>query len=174
MMRGAAGFGPDPRRAINRDMEMPDARRHIERLRAEPEMGPLSEALTDEAQPRDAGMGGFRHRSLHVELEDGFRAAGTLLGQPPPAGIAHTRRAIAHRSVPDEIDIVRSPSVGQWCWKSSRKARADRNGSLAAFLKPELTPAERTVAQVEGWILGVPGLIPERDWAREGTSRTLH
>ena len=25
-------------------------------------------------------------------------------------------------------------------------------------LKPELTPPERTVAQVEGWILGVPGL----------------
>jgi hypothetical protein len=32
-------------------------------------------------------------------------AAGPLLGQPPPAGVAHTRRAIAHRSLPDEIDI---------------------------------------------------------------------
>ena len=32
--RPAAGFGPDPRRAINRDMEMPDAGRHIERIRA--------------------------------------------------------------------------------------------------------------------------------------------
>ncbi len=53
-------------------------------------------------------------------------------------------------------------------------SRADRNGSLAAFLKPDLTPPERAVAQVEGWILGVPGLIPERDWDREGTSRTLH
>ena len=53
-------------------------------------------------------------------------------------------------------------------------SRGDRNGSLAAFLKPELMPPERTVAQVEGWILGVPGLIPERDWALEGTSRTLH
>ncbi len=38
-------------------------------------------------------------------------------------------------------------------------SRADRNGSLAAFLKPDLTPPERAVAQVEGWILGVPGLI---------------
>ena len=37
-------------------------------------------------------------------------------------------------------------------------SRADRDGSLAAFLKPNLTPPERTVAQVEGWILGVPGL----------------
>ena len=36
-------------------------------------------------------------------------------------------------------------------------SRADRNGSLAGFLEPELTPPERTVAQMEGWILGVPG-----------------
>jgi hypothetical protein len=30
---------------------------------------------------------------------------------------------------------------------------------LAAFLMPDLSPPERTLAQVEGWILGVPGLI---------------
>ena len=40
-------------------------------------------------------------------------------------------------------------------WLSS----ADRDGRLAAFLNPNLSPAERTLAQVEGWILGVPGLI---------------
>ena len=34
-------------------------------------------------------------------------------------------------------------------------SRADRDGSLAAFLKPDLTPPERTQARVEGWILGV-------------------
>ena len=34
-------------------------------------------------------------------------------------------------------------------------SRADRNGGLAAFLIPDLTPPERAVAQVEGWILGV-------------------
>jgi len=39
-------------------------------------------------------------------------------------------------------------------------SRADRNSSLAAFLKPDLTPPERTLAQVEGWILGVPGSVP--------------
>jgi hypothetical protein len=33
-------------------------------------------------------------------------------------------------------------------------SRADRDGRLAAFLKPALTPPERAVAQVEGWILG--------------------
>ena len=41
-------------------------------------------------------------------------------------------------------------------------AGADRDGRLAAFLKPDLTPHERTVAQVEGWILGVAGLT--HDW----------
>jgi hypothetical protein len=34
-------------------------------------------------------------------------------------------------------------------------SRADQGGSLAGFFKPNLTPPERTVAQVEGWILGV-------------------
>jgi len=40
-------------------------------------------------------------------------------------------------------------------------SRAERDGSLAGFLNPDLTPPERTVARVEGWILGVPGLIRE-------------
>lgn len=33
--------------------------------------------------------------------------------------------------------------------------QADLDGRLAGFLDPSLSPAERTVAQVEGWILGV-------------------
>lgn len=33
--------------------------------------------------------------------------------------------------------------------------RADLDGSLAEFFEPNLTPAERQVAQVEGWILGL-------------------
>ncbi len=41
-------------------------------------------------------------------------------------------------------------------------SRADRTGSLAAVLKPDLTAPERAMAQVEGWILGVPGLIRDR------------
>ncbi len=36
-------------------------------------------------------------------------------------------------------------------------ARADHDGTLAGFLKPELSLIERTIAEVEGWILGVPG-----------------
>lgn len=34
--------------------------------------------------------------------------------------------------------------------------RADLDGSLAACFHPALAPAERAVAEIEGWILGVP------------------
>jgi hypothetical protein len=37
----------------------------------------------------------------------------------------------------------------------SQPRRADQDGRLAAFFKSNLTPSERAVAQVEGWILGV-------------------
>lgn len=33
--------------------------------------------------------------------------------------------------------------------------RADRTGSLGTFFNPPLTPEEREVATIEGWILGV-------------------
>jgi hypothetical protein len=32
---------------------------------------------------------------------------------------------------------------------------ADRNGSLGSYFNPQLTPEEREVADIEGWILGV-------------------
>ena len=47
-------------------------------------------------------------------------------------------------------------------------SRADRDSRLTAFLKPDLSPPERTLAQVEGWILGVPGLIRESGLDRVG------
>jgi hypothetical protein len=40
-------------------------------------------------------------------------------------------------------------SVAEWM------RRADLDGSLANFFKPYLSPPEQTVAQVEGWILGI-------------------
>ena len=76
-------------------------------------MHAVAQPLADEAQPGNAGMGGFRHRSLHVEMKDGFRAAGPLVGQAPPAGIAHARRAIPGDAIAHEIDmdviLVRRP-----------------------------------------------------------------
>ena len=47
---------------------------------------------------------------------------------------------------PDQHDAY---SAAEWM------CRADLDGRLAEFLEPSLTPAERTVAQVEGWILGI-------------------
>ncbi|MBI5121953.1 MAG: hypothetical protein HZA67_13205 [Rhodospirillales bacterium] len=47
---------------------------------------------------------------------------------------------------PDQHDAY---SVAAWL------SQADRNGTLADFFNPALTPPERAVAGVEGWILGV-------------------
>jgi hypothetical protein len=80
-------------------------------------------------------------------------------GWSPPAGrstIAEVYPALWSRSFAAEgrtQDQHDAFSIAAWL------SRADRDGSLAAFLKPDLHPAELTVAQVEGWILGVPGLI---------------
>jgi hypothetical protein len=38
-------------------------------------------------------------------------------------------------------------------------SRADRDGNLAALIKPQLSAAEQEAAKVEGWILGVPGAV---------------
>ena len=70
-----------------------------------PEMDAGPEPLADIAQPGDAGMRGFRHRPLYVELKDRFRAARAFLSQPPPAGIAHPRRTITHRALTYEINV---------------------------------------------------------------------
>lgn len=50
------------------------------------------------------------------------------------------------RRTPDQHDAY---VVAEWL------RRADSDGSLADFLAPSLTPSERTVAGVEGWILGI-------------------
>jgi hypothetical protein len=51
--------------------------------------------------------------------------------------------------------LLNNPYFSIAAWLS----RTDRDGMLAAFLNPDLSPPERTLAQVEGWILGVPGTI---------------
>jgi hypothetical protein len=71
---------------------------------------------------------------------------------PRRSAIAEVYPALWNRSYAREertSDQHDAYSVAAWL------SRADRDGSLSAFLKPSLTPAERTVAMVEGWILGV-------------------
>jgi hypothetical protein len=47
---------------------------------------------------------------------------------------------------PDQQDAL---ATAEWL------RRADENGNLARFLKPELEPHDRKIAEIEGWILGV-------------------
>lgn len=48
---------------------------------------------------------------------------------------------------PDQHDAY---TISEWMRK------ADREGHLKKWFEPDLNPAERTVARVEGWILGIP------------------
>jgi hypothetical protein len=72
-----------------------------------------------------------------------------------PAGrsvIAEVYPALWNRTfAPEERTADQHDAYCVAAWLS----RADKDGSLTAFLKPSLTPAERAKAQVEGWILGV-------------------
>jgi hypothetical protein len=70
-----------------------------------PEMHMIAQTLVDEAQPRNSGMGRFRYRSLHVEMKNGFRAAGAYLGQPASASLAHARLTISGNPITNEVDI---------------------------------------------------------------------
>ena len=51
---------------------------------------------------------------------------------------------------PDQQDAY---AVAAWM------RHADHNGSLAEYLNPNLEPADREEAQIEGWILGVAGFV---------------
>ena len=75
-------------------------------------MNPLPKPLTNEAQPGNTGMGGFRHGSLHVEVKDGFRAARVFFGQTPPAGVPMRAALLPirfiHRRLPFFLAVPRS------------------------------------------------------------------
>jgi len=60
-----------------------------------------------------------------------------------------------------------------WCI-ATWLAQADRDGRLAAYLAPELIPAERKVAALEGWILGVPGQMQLAAQREQGARRIIH
>ena len=77
-------------------------------------MGFGAETLPNEAQPRDTGVCGFSDRPLHIKMEYRFRTASTFFGEPPPAGVAPTRCAIACRAITNEINVnifIRRPMV---------------------------------------------------------------
>jgi hypothetical protein len=74
--------------------------------------------------------------------------------QPGRSAIAEVYPALWSRDFDREArtdDQHDAYSIAAWL------SHADQDGNLPAYLKPNLIANERTVAQVEGWILGVPG-----------------
>jgi hypothetical protein len=114
---------------------------------------------------RRAGIGGEIHpcgdslAALHAPSPRRARAFWPFDGWDIPPGrsaIAEVYPALWSRGFANEGrtgDQHDAFSIAAWL------SRADRDGSLAALLDPDLSPPERALAQVEGWILGVPGLI---------------
>ena len=76
-------------------------------------------------------------------------------GWKPPAGtavIAEVYPALWNRAIPTEGRNAHQHdaySVALWM------QQADSAGTLSRALEPKLQPAERTIAQIEGWILGL-------------------
>lgn len=67
--------------------------------------------------------------------------------------VAEVYPSLWSRSFPSDgrtTDQHDAYSVAAWM------RNTDRDGRLAEFFHPNLTPEERTQAQIEGWILGVP------------------
>ena len=77
------------------------------------------------------------HRPLAISADGSLLAVGA-----PAQGGSFTREG----REPDQHDAY---SAASWM------RRADLDGSLVGFLNPCLAPAERVVARIEGWILGV-------------------
>ena len=68
-------------------------------------MHALAQSLADEPQPRNSGMGGFRHRSLHVEMKHRFCTAGAFLCQARPAAIASANGAITAHALTERFRL---------------------------------------------------------------------
>lgn len=71
---------------------------------------------------------------------------------PGRSAIVEVYPSLWNNSLPREDrnqDQQDAYSVAAWL------RQADLDGSISEFLTPSLTPTERTLAQVEGWILGV-------------------
>jgi hypothetical protein len=86
------------------------------------------------------------------------------------SAIAEVYPALWNRSFArDDLTTDQHDAYSIAAWLS----RVDQDGTLAAFLKPNLTPPERTVAQVEGWILGVPRFVTGLHGITEGRKVSL-
>jgi hypothetical protein len=87
-------------------------------------------------------------KSVHFWPFDGWDvpAGRSVIAEVYPA--LWRKRFACEARTPDQHDAYCAAA-----WLS----RADANGTLAGYLKPDLTSAEHACAAVEGWIFGVPG-----------------
>ncbi len=124
---------------------------------------------------------GVPNRSFILTCRDRSRnPCRNSMAAPPPTAARRSRAFLAVRRVGYSDRALAIAEVYSALWSRSFAmegrtgdqhdafsiaawlSRADRDGSLGTFLNPQLTPSEREVATVEGWILGMRGLIRSR------------
>src|SRR6478735_4834473 len=110
----------------------------------------------DAAKPSCSNAKGSNERPLNDD-DCSTRAKPPKLKPQPSQSLPSPKpQPVAKHLTTDTADQHDAFSIAAWL------SRADRDGSLGTFLNPQLTPSEREVATVEGWILGARGLIRSR------------
>ena len=105
------------------------------------------------AKSTHAGLPYLRHirqrvgQRVHFWPFDGWEIPGGLSAVVEVYPSLWSRSFAREGRTPDQHDAY---AIAEWM------RRADLEGNLVGFFKPELTKSERTRAQIEGWILGVP------------------
>ena len=69
------------------------------------EMDSLADLLPEVSKPRQSSVRGLGYRALDTEMEDRLSGARPDIGQPPPARVAGTGRAVSAESVANELDV---------------------------------------------------------------------
>ena len=108
-------------------------------------------------------MGGLRHRTLHVEVEDRLGCTGPLLRHAPPARIPGPGGSVSHRAIPHELDAdvvpigrpvvleiveegrpVQRELIGLKVWKREGEAMVDADQGPSVLAQPPNEPLGKT------------------------------
>jgi hypothetical protein len=104
------------------------------------------------AKSAHAGIPWLRYIRQHAKDHGHFWPFDDWNVPPNRSVVAEVYPALWSRSFPS---AGRTPDQQDAFATAEWLRRADRDDSLGKFLRPELEPHERKIAEIEGWILGV-------------------
>ncbi len=111
------------------------------------------------AKSTHAGLPWLRYLRQHLGSRAHFWPFDGWQVPPNTSVIAEVYPALWNKTFPSEgrtADQQDAFSIAEWL------RRTDTTGMLSDFLCPVLSPADRAIAEIEGWILGI---APTPPWA---------